>query len=397
MTNKLIHTAPLILMGFVQVACSDTIHLKNGRVIDGEVISADAEYIEIKLPFAGEKFTRIRRKDVTQILRDDGTAPAGFPVNEPVELRPSTPVADAVMEQPVQEDVDYQSLVSAEKMEAFEQGLSPDGTYDAHASLSDDADYKKRNPALLGLAACGDIRGIQKLEQMLLQTQSSTPPKASAAVILDALEKAGSPSSVAVMARIARSGRAASDRRAAVWSLGKLGFPEAMAVVEQVARDSDAGVRAGAAFAAGRLNTEASRGVLVRLLQDPEMGPKLEAAKAVENNPFPAAVPALIGALSDRYAAAPACLALGKLKSREAVLHLLELLNSTDPEYGQVRQQAARGLGMIGDPQAIDPLVALLGDTSGLGHMCAHALSLMVEDGPASQKPSDWLEWAEKR
>jgi len=52
---------------------------------------------------------------------------------------------------------------------------------------------------------------------------------------------------------------------------------------------------------------------------------------------------------------------------------------------------------MIGDPQAIDPLVALLGDTSGLGHMCAHALSLMVEDGPASQKPSDWLEWAEKR
>ena len=391
-----IHAAVLILTAAAEIVHSDTVHLKIGHVIDGTVTAENAEYVVVKLPFAGENFTKIRRGNIKQILRDGESVPAAataemLPVAQAVE-----PADVLVPVKPVRNEY-YQDLISADKIEAFKQGLAPDGTFDALAPLADDEDYKKRNPALVGLATCGDIRGIQMLEQLLLQTQSSAPPKASVAVILDALEKANSPSSVAVMAKIATSGKSAPDRRAAVWSLGKLGFPEAITVVERVARDSDARVRAGAAFAAGQLNTETSRSVLMRLLQDPEMDPKLEAAKAVENNPFPEAVPALISALSDRYAAAPACLALGKLKSKMAVPHLLDLLNSSDPEFRQVRQQAARSLGMIGEPAAIDPLVALLGDTSGLGHMCAHALSLMITDGPDSQKPADWIEWAKNR
>lgn len=375
---------------------ADTVHLKNGHVIDGKITAETADYVEVKLPFAGENFTKIRRRDIKQIMRDDESAQAEIAAEIQPAIPEQKPAAPAVQEQTAPSE-DFQNLVSSEQIESFREKLVSAGTYESLAALADDEDYKKRNPALAGLAACGDFRGIELLEQLLLRTQSASPPKASAAVLLDAVEKAGSPSSVSAVAQIAISGKSPSDRRAAVWSLGKLGFPEGMAVVERAAQDDDAGVRAGAAFAAGRLNTEASRNVLISLLQDPEMDPKLEAAKAVENNPFPEAVPALIGALSDRYAAAPACLALGKLKSEEAVPHLLELLNSTDPEFKQVRQQAARGLGMIGDPAAIDPLVALLGDTSGLGHMCAHALSLMIEDGPDSQKPADWMEWARNR
>ncbi|MGD9872974.1 MAG: HEAT repeat domain-containing protein [Kiritimatiellia bacterium] len=372
--------ATLALIISVHGSAADMVKLKNGHVIDGTITAETADYVEVKLPMAGENFMKIRRKDIQNVVREGAPAQS-----------------EAAVPAPADPAHNFQNLIGPDRIEAFKQGLVSNGKYEELAPLVNDDDYTKRNPALTGLAVCGDFRGIELLEQLLSETGSATPPKASAAVLLDAIEKAGSPSSVAAVAKIAVSGKSASDRRAAVWSLGKMGFVEAVPVVEQAAQDADSGVRAGAAFAAGKLSSPASRAVLISLLKDPEMDPKLEAAKALESDPFPEAVPALIGALNDRYAAAPACLALGKLKAQDAVPKMLELLTSTDPEFKHVRQQAARGLGMIGDPAAIDPLVALLGDTSGLGHMCAHALSLMIEDGPDSQKPADWIEWAKNR
>ena len=84
------------------------------------------------------------------------------------------------------------------------------------------------------------------------------------------------------------------------------------------------------------------------------------AAKALGQIGDPRAVEPLIVVLKDELVRITAIEALGAIGDPRAVEPLVAVLE--DPEYYR-REAAARALGQIGDPRAIEPLVAALGNT----------------------------------
>jgi HEAT repeat protein len=120
--------------------------------------------------------------------------------------------------------------------------------------------------------------------------------------------------------------------------------------------------------------------------EDPEI--RYWAADALGKIGSAAAVPALIAALRDPLDAVrmSACVALGDLKAREALPVLVDLMTGRIPsgkgyslfipqDVGAVQWMAARALGRIGDPGAVEPLMNALEKSGGdLGVYIAEAL-----------------------
>jgi len=139
---------------------------------------------------------------------------------------------------------------------------------------------------------------------------------------------------------------------------------------------------------AGRLkNTQAAAGLIESLKEeDPEI--RYWAADALGKIGSASAVPALIAALRDPLDGVrmSACVALGDLKAQEALPELIDLMTGKTPsgkgyslfipqDVGAVQWMAARALGRIGDPRAVEPLMNALGKSGGdLGVYIAEAL-----------------------
>jgi len=118
-------------------------------------------------------------------------------------------------------------------------------------------------------------------------------------------------------------------------------------------------VRAHAARALGRISDAGYAEALIPLLHDSVKAVREDAAAGLAGI-GKAAVPALLQALShaDWVVRLHAVEALGKIKSADAVLPLLGVLfNDRD---AAVREDAARSLGDIGDPRAVEFLLAAM-------------------------------------
>jgi HEAT repeat protein len=100
---------------------------------------------------------------------------------------------------------------------------------------------------------------------------------------------------------------------------------------------------------------------LIKLLEDPDVNARLEAARMLGEQREPQAIQALGGLLLDdpdmsvRQVAASA---LGRLGASEPLIAALRV-----PDI-QVRQLATQALGQIGDPRAIEPLIIALRDSN---------------------------------
>ena len=156
----------------------------------------------------------------------------------------------------------------------------------------------------------------------------------------------------------------AARRRDALLGLGTFHDPALSPIFQAAAHDPDAGVRAAAIMALGRLNPiegsahqEETIAVLVRAIRDAHPLVRRAAAWALGRVRDPRAVSALREAAGDRDAAvrAAAVEALGEREDEAVLPTLLERVHDKD---AFVRRQAARALGRLRAQAATTPLIA---------------------------------------
>jgi len=146
-------------------------------------------------------------------------------------------------------------------------------------------------------------------------------------------------------------------RAGAAVALGKIGDPAAVEAVIPLLRDRDAGVRVRAAHALADLHDPRACKPLIAALRRMRIPPEVQGSRC-GLQPDPEWKPA-----------SHAAWALGKLKAGEAVEPLIRALERGDGYY---KAYVAEALGRIGDPRAIQPLIALFrGDGGAWG--CADA------------------------
>lgn len=147
-------------------------------------------------------------------------------------------------------------------------------------------------------------------------------------------------------------------RREAVYALGRTRSRDATnAIVERLLNDKEDGVRSAAAVALGEIADESSVVPLANVLA-PELSGKKEKRKP-EKNVF------VLRAVAT---------ALGNIRSRAGVPALLAAL-SNEQMASDVKREAARSLGMIGDPAAESALrAAVISSDPYLAQIAADAL-----------------------
>ena len=151
-----------------------------------------------------------------------------------------------------------------------------------------------------------------------------------------------------------------SVRHLAAAALGDLGDPAALdALLSALSGPDEEGVRWRAAEGLGRLGPPAVDGLAALAVgEDPDV--RWKAIVALGDIGDPHAAPVLLGRLADpdRFVRARAVSALARLGSPCLPL-MLEALSDPDP---RVRQGAAEALGQVGDPAAVDGLLGALLD-----------------------------------
>ena len=129
-------------------------------------------------------------------------------------------------------------------------------------------------------------------------------------------------------------------RREVAYSLGVTRSRTATdALSERLLNDKEAGVRGAAAVALGHIGDESAVIALASALA-PQLSAPAKSKRKPEENPF---------------VLRAAAVALGQIKNRAGVPALLFAVNNEKFPY-DVRREAARSLGLIGDPSAIPAL-----------------------------------------
>jgi len=160
-------------------------------------------------------------------------------------------------------------------------------------------------------------------------------------------------------------------RAVAAKAILSIGAEESVAALMPLLNDKDEFVRRETAYALGATRSRsATISLSERLLNDKEDGVRGAAAVALGQIGDEAAVVALVGVLAPELSAPAktkrkreanpfvlrsAAIALGQIKSRAGTAALISAL-SNEKFPDDVRREAARSLGLIGDPAAIPAL-----------------------------------------
>lgn len=190
-------------------------------------------------------------------------------------------------------------------------------------------------------------------------------------------------------------------REQAARSLGNLLDLQALPALLEALKDPEPEVRAAAVTAAGRYCDPGTFDEMADLLlEDPQLEVRQAAAKALGETRRTEAVPYLMLALRDsfwwyeRETAADALLEAIETIGQPAIDSLLEAMQDSE---GAVRRFAAKLLGRIRDPRAIEPLGMALYDMHfEVGQAAAESLAGFGEAGlrvlgEAVQHPEAWL------
>lgn len=179
--------------------------------------------------------------------------------------------------------------------------------------------------------------------------------------------------------------------------LGRIGSPRARQALVEALIAPAPDVRIAAAEALGEIG-EPAVGPLIEALRNPFSLPLQEAAADVLSRMGEPAIGPLIAELKDEYGEVreAAARTLGGIDDPRAVEPLIAVLEAGDPDW-QVRQAAAQALGQIGDPRAVEPLLAMLkaGDSNWQVRQTAAAALDEVGWEPDDSGAAAWY-WAAK-
>src|SRR5689334_19966546 len=152
-------------------------------------------------------------------------------------------------------------------------------------------------------------------------------------------------------------------RATAAKAILSLGSEASVGYLLPLLNDKDEFVRRETAYALGHTKSRTATAALTeRLLSDKEQGVRAAAAVALGEIADEAAVVPLVQTLSSTkranvFVLRATAVALGKIKSRAGTAALIATL-SNEKLASDVRREAARSLGLIGDPSAADALRA---------------------------------------
>jgi len=150
-------------------------------------------------------------------------------------------------------------------------------------------------------------------------------------------------------------------RATATKAVLSIGEEESAAALIPLLNDKDEFVRREAAYALGLTHSrKATAALSERLLNDKKDGVRAAAAVALGEVADKAAVVDLVSVLpkeKNPFVLRAVAAALGKIKSRAATAALVAVLNNEKLD-NDVRREAARSLGLIGDPSAESALRA---------------------------------------
>jgi len=159
-------------------------------------------------------------------------------------------------------------------------------------------------------------------------------------------------------------------RRYIVTALGELGDPRSIEVLGKCLEEPDMNVRRDAVSALARFEDDRAVDLLLEAANDPEEYVRGMAVFLLIERKEPRAEATLIRLLKSQepYEAIRAASGLGMIGGPDAVEPLLDVLQN-HPDVWHTRPPAARALGKIGDPRAFRPLAA------ALGHECSRLRS----------------------
>ena len=218
-----------------------------------------------------------------------------------------------------------------------------------HIAALKDEDWGIREDAAMALGEARDPRGVSPLIEALRDSDRAVKTAAT-----DALTAIGTPAVVDLSYCLEDPDLSVQEAAASI--LSEIADERVLEPLESALLNQDWVVRMHAARAVGRLGNPRSVETLVLLLQDKVPAVRDEAIAALVSIGESAVAP-LVAALKDQdwRVRLRATEALCVLKSRTAVEPLVGLLQH-DPDTA-VRQEAARALGQIGDPTAVDALL----------------------------------------
>ena len=223
-----------------------------------------------------------------------------------------------------------------------------------HIAALKDEDWGIREEAAVALGESRDPRGVCPLIEALRDSDRAV--KTAATTALTAI---GEPAVVDLSYCLQDPDLSVQEAAASI--LSAIADERVIEPLETALLNQDWVVRMHAARAIGRLGNPGSVATLVLLLQDKVPAVRDDAVAALVSIGEPAVEP-LVEALAnqDWRIRLRATEALCVLKSPTAVKPLVALLER-DPDTA-VRQEAARALGLIGDPAAVDALLGVVED-----------------------------------
>lgn len=148
-------------------------------------------------------------------------------------------------------------------------------------------------------------------------------------------------------------------------ALGRIGDPEAVRPLMAMANSADKDLRYIVAKSLGAIGSIEATGVLLQLLQDPDREVRAEAIRSLGELADPEGAGALLDFLdeeSDPDLTLEAVCALGRMKSRAALRHLLGLLKTQREELAV---EVIRALGAMRAPEAVRPIITRMQDDEG--------------------------------
>jgi HEAT repeat protein len=144
----------------------------------------------------------------------------------------------------------------------------------------------------------------------------------------------------------------------------ELGKPGVTCLVNELKKE-DISARRVIIETLGKLRAPSAVEVLTQQLKQRSEDVRLAAAKALGEIGDLKAVPSLISTVQTdkkKRVRAEAATSLGLLRSKDAVIPLVQALDPAKETKRWVRRSAAEALGLIGDPQALEPLMDALND-----------------------------------